>query len=42
MTGLFTGPAANIKGNINSGAIGFFAAYSVSRATINVPVSGSD
>jgi len=34
---LFTGPPANIKGNINNGAIGFFAAYSVSRAITNVP-----
>jgi hypothetical protein len=39
---LFTGPPANIKGNINNGAIGFFAAYSVSRAITNVPVSLSD
>ena len=29
---LFSGPPANVKGNINNGAIGFFAAYSVSRA----------
>jgi len=28
---LFSGPPANVKGNINNGAIGFFAAYSVSR-----------
>jgi hypothetical protein len=34
---LFTGPPANVKGNINHGAIGFFAAYSVSRAVIVVP-----
>ena len=39
---LFTGPPANIKGNINNGAIGFFAAYSASRAMTNVPVSTSD
>ena len=39
---LFTGPPANIKGNISNGAIGFFAAYSVSRAIANVPVSNSD
>jgi hypothetical protein len=29
---LFSGPSANVKGNINNGAIGFFAAYSASRA----------
>ena len=29
---LFSGPPANVKGNINNGAIGFFAAYSVSRS----------
>jgi len=34
---LFSGPSANIKGNINNGAIGFFAAYSVSRARAIVP-----
>jgi hypothetical protein len=34
---LFTGPPANVKGNITHGAIGFFAAYSVSRAVIVVP-----
>jgi hypothetical protein len=28
---LFSGPPANVKGNINNGAIGFFAAYSASR-----------
>jgi hypothetical protein len=39
---LFTGPPANIKGNINNGAIGFFATYSASRAITKVPVSGSD
>jgi hypothetical protein len=39
---LFNGPPANIKGNINNGAIGFFAAYSASRAITKVPVSGSD
>lgn len=39
---LFTGPPANIKGNINNGAIGFFATYSASRAITNVPVSTSD
>jgi len=30
---LFSGPPANIKGNLNNGAIGFFAAYSISRAS---------
>jgi hypothetical protein len=34
---LFSGPSANVKGNINNGAIGFFSAYSVSRARIVVP-----
>jgi hypothetical protein len=34
---LFTGPPANVKGNINNGAIGFFAAYSVSRAYTITP-----
>ena len=29
---LFSGPPANVKGNISNGAIGFFAAYSVTRA----------
>jgi len=28
---LFSGPPANIKGNISNGAIGFFSAYSISR-----------
>jgi hypothetical protein len=39
---LFTGPPANIKGNINNGAIGFFATYSASRAITKVPVPTSD
>ncbi|MEI6821137.1 MAG: DUF4249 domain-containing protein [Bacteroidota bacterium] len=30
---LFSGPPANVKGNINNGAFGFFAAYSSSRAS---------
>ena len=34
---LFSGPAANVRGNISNGAIGFFAAYSISRAYIIVP-----
>jgi hypothetical protein len=29
----FTGPPANVKGNITHGAVGFFAAYSNSRAS---------
>jgi hypothetical protein len=34
---IFSGPPSNVKGNINNGAIGFFAAYSVSRARVVVP-----
>lgn len=34
---LFSGPPANVKGNINNGAIGFFAAYGVSRSVTTVP-----
>jgi hypothetical protein len=34
---LFTGPPANVKGNMSNGAIGFFAAYSISRASVLVP-----
>jgi hypothetical protein len=34
---LFSGPPANAKGNINNGAIGFFAAYSVARAIVITP-----
>ena len=29
---LFSGPPANVKGNIDNGGTGFFSAYSVSRA----------
>jgi hypothetical protein len=29
---LFSGPPSNVKGNISNGAIGFFAAYSVTRS----------
>jgi hypothetical protein len=36
---LFSGPPANVKGNIDNGAIGFFAAYSLSRAYTIVPDS---
>jgi hypothetical protein len=32
-TPLFSGPPANVKGNISNGAIGFFAAYSVSYSS---------
>jgi hypothetical protein len=35
---LFSGPPANVKGNINNGAIGFFAAYSVTRAFAITPM----
>jgi hypothetical protein len=35
---LFSGPPANVKGNINNGAIGFFSAYSVTRAKAITPV----
>jgi hypothetical protein len=34
---LFSGPPANVIGNINNGAAGFFGAYSVSRAYTFVP-----
>jgi hypothetical protein len=34
---LFSGPRANVKGNINNGAVGFFAAYSISRAFAITP-----
>lgn len=34
---LFSGPPANIKGNINNGGVGFFAAYSVTRSMALVP-----
>jgi hypothetical protein len=34
---LFSGPPANIKGNINNGAVGFFIAYSVSRSYAIAP-----
>jgi hypothetical protein len=30
---LFSGPPANVKGNLSNGAIGFFGAYSISRAS---------
>jgi hypothetical protein len=36
---LFSGPPANVKGNINNGASGFFAAYSASRSFAIVPDS---
>ena len=34
---LFSGPGANVRGNISNGAIGFFAAYPVSSVLIVVP-----
>jgi len=34
---LFSGPPANIVGNINNGGFGFFAAYSVTRSHAIVP-----
>jgi hypothetical protein len=33
---LFSGPPANVKGNISNGAIGFFAAYTTSRARVKL------
>ncbi len=33
---LFSGPPANVKGNLNNGAIGFFAAYTTNRVTMKV------
>jgi hypothetical protein len=35
---LFSGPPANVKGNINNGAVGSFNAYSATRSTARVPV----
>jgi len=32
-TPLFSGPPANVQGNVSNGAVGFFAAYSLTRAT---------
>ena len=34
---LFSGPPANVKGNINNGAIGFFTAYSTTRSSALTP-----
>jgi hypothetical protein len=34
---LFSGPPANVKGNISNGAIGFFSAFSITRASTTVP-----
>lgn len=34
---LFSGPPANVKGNISNGAVGFFAAYSANRAIAIAP-----
>ncbi len=36
---LFSGPPANVKGNISNGAIGFFSAHAVRRALVSVPAS---
>lgn len=36
---LFSGPPANVKGNISNGAFGFFSAYSATRAYTIVPDS---
>lgn len=33
---LFSGPPANIKGNISNGAIGYFVAYSISKSSTTV------
>jgi len=33
---LFTGPSANVRTNISNGALGIFAAYSISRASVIV------
>lgn len=33
---LFSGPGANVRGNISNGAIGFFAAYAVSSVKVRV------
>jgi len=34
---LFSGPPANVKGNISNGAVGYFAAYSANRAFTIAP-----
>jgi hypothetical protein len=34
---LFSGPPANVKGNINNGGVGFFAAYSATRSSAITP-----
>lgn len=34
---LFSGPPANVKGNVNNGAIGYFAAYSTTRSSAITP-----
>ncbi len=39
---LFSGPPANINGNVSHGALGYFTAYSFSRATRIVPDYSSD
>ncbi len=37
---LFSGPPANVKGNISNGAIGFFAAFTTSRSRIKAGNKG--
>ncbi len=39
---LFSGPPANITGNISNGALGFFTAYSVSKSSRVIPDYPSD
>jgi hypothetical protein len=34
---LFSGPPANINGNISNGALGFFTAYSIQKASATIP-----
>ena len=34
---LFSGPPANVKGNVSNGAVGFFAAYSATRSSARAP-----
>ena len=34
---LFSGPPANVKGNISNGAVGFFTAYSATRSFAITP-----
>ena len=34
---LFSGPPSNVKGNVSNGAVGYFAAYSVTRSSTVTP-----